>query len=98
MVSSFLAAAGVPIWIDVRRGWHTKTMVTDGAVTLTGSMNWTRGPLPTPKTSTSSPRQISQQPTQPIGGNASQCPFDMNGAGTGAGPHREKCASARADE
>ena len=38
-----LAAAGVPIWIDrdVRIA-HAKTMVIDGAVTLTGSMNWTR--------------------------------------------------------
>ena len=39
-----LAAAGVPIWIDDRaRMAHAKTMVIDGAVTLTGSMNWTRG-------------------------------------------------------
>ena len=30
--------------------------------------------------------------------NPSQCPFDMNGAGTGAGSHREKRASVRADE
>ena len=39
-----LAAAGVPIWIDrdVRIA-HAKTMVIDNAVTLTGSMNWTRG-------------------------------------------------------
>jgi phosphatidylserine/phosphatidylglycerophosphate/cardiolipin synthase-like enzyme len=39
-----LATAGVPIWIDGQAGWHTKTMVTDAAVTLTGSMNWPRGP------------------------------------------------------
>ena len=39
-----LAAAGVPIWIgDQARIAHAKTMVIDGAVTLTGSMNWTRG-------------------------------------------------------
>src|ERR1700739_4392929 len=39
-----LAAAGVPIWIDDRaRIAHAKTMVIDGAVTLTGSYNWTRG-------------------------------------------------------
>jgi phosphatidylserine/phosphatidylglycerophosphate/cardiolipin synthase-like enzyme len=39
-----LAAAGVPIWIDRDvRVAHAKTMVIDGAVTLTGSMNWTRG-------------------------------------------------------
>jgi phosphatidylserine/phosphatidylglycerophosphate/cardiolipin synthase-like enzyme len=39
-----LAAAGVPIWIDDQaRIAHAKTMVIDGAVTLTGSMNWTRG-------------------------------------------------------
>ena len=39
-----LAAAGVPIWIDAQaRIAHAKTMVIDGAVTLTGSMNWTRG-------------------------------------------------------
>ena len=39
-----LAAAGVPIWIDARaRIAHAKTMVIDGAVTLVGSMNWTRG-------------------------------------------------------
>jgi len=39
-----LATAGVPIWIDDRsRIAHAKTMVIDGAVTLTGSYNWTRG-------------------------------------------------------
>jgi phosphatidylserine/phosphatidylglycerophosphate/cardiolipin synthase-like enzyme len=39
-----LAAAGVPVWIDAQaRIAHAKTMVIDGAVTLTGSMNWTRG-------------------------------------------------------
>jgi phosphatidylserine/phosphatidylglycerophosphate/cardiolipin synthase-like enzyme len=39
-----LAAAGVPIWIDAHaRIAHAKTMVIDSAVTLTGSMNWTRG-------------------------------------------------------
>jgi phosphatidylserine/phosphatidylglycerophosphate/cardiolipin synthase-like enzyme len=39
-----LAAAGVPVWIDDQaRIAHVKTMVIDGAVTLTGSMNWTRG-------------------------------------------------------
>ena len=39
-----LAAAGVPVWIDAQvRIAHTKTMVIDGAVTLMGSMNWTRG-------------------------------------------------------
>jgi phosphatidylserine/phosphatidylglycerophosphate/cardiolipin synthase-like enzyme len=39
-----LVAASVPVWIDrdVRIA-HAKTMVIDGAVTLTGSMNWTRG-------------------------------------------------------
>jgi len=38
-----LAAAGVPIWIDDQaRIAHAKTMVIDGAVTLTGSYNWTR--------------------------------------------------------
>ena len=37
-----LAAAGLPIWIDAQaRIAHAKTMVIDGAVTLTGSMNWT---------------------------------------------------------
>jgi phosphatidylserine/phosphatidylglycerophosphate/cardiolipin synthase-like enzyme len=37
-----LAEAGVPIWIDrgVRIA-HAKSMVIDGKVTLTGSMNWT---------------------------------------------------------
>ena len=35
-----LAAAGVPIWIDTQaRIAHAKTMVIDGAVTFTGSMN-----------------------------------------------------------
>jgi phosphatidylserine/phosphatidylglycerophosphate/cardiolipin synthase-like enzyme len=29
---------------------HAKTMVIDGAVTLMGSMNWTRGARRTPKT------------------------------------------------
>jgi phosphatidylserine/phosphatidylglycerophosphate/cardiolipin synthase-like enzyme len=39
-----LAAAGVPIWIDDHaRISHAKTMVIDRAVTLMGSMNWTRG-------------------------------------------------------
>ena len=39
-----LAAAGVPIWIDAQaRIAHAKTMVIDSAVTLTCSMNWTRG-------------------------------------------------------
>jgi phosphatidylserine/phosphatidylglycerophosphate/cardiolipin synthase-like enzyme len=38
------AAAGVPIWIDDQaRIAPAKTMVIDGAVTLMGSMNWTRG-------------------------------------------------------
>jgi phosphatidylserine/phosphatidylglycerophosphate/cardiolipin synthase-like enzyme len=36
-----LAAAGVPIWIDAQA--RIATMVIDSAVTLTGSMNWTRG-------------------------------------------------------
>jgi phosphatidylserine/phosphatidylglycerophosphate/cardiolipin synthase-like enzyme len=35
-----LAAAGAPIWIDAQA--RTATMVIDSAVTLTGSMNWTR--------------------------------------------------------
>jgi phosphatidylserine/phosphatidylglycerophosphate/cardiolipin synthase-like enzyme len=39
-----LAAAGVAIWIhDRSRLAHTKTMVVDGAVTLMGSYNRTRG-------------------------------------------------------
>ena len=39
-----LAAAGVPVWIDDQaRMAHAKTMVIDGAVTLQGSYNWTRG-------------------------------------------------------
>jgi phosphatidylserine/phosphatidylglycerophosphate/cardiolipin synthase-like enzyme len=39
-----LASAGVPIWIDhSARVSHAKTMVIDGAVTLAGSYNWTRG-------------------------------------------------------
>ena len=39
-----LAAAGVPVGIDAQaRVAHAKAMVIDGAVTLTGSMNWTRG-------------------------------------------------------
>ncbi len=39
-----LAQAGVPIWIDrgVRIA-HSKSMVIDNKVTLTGSMNWTGG-------------------------------------------------------
>jgi phosphatidylserine/phosphatidylglycerophosphate/cardiolipin synthase-like enzyme len=36
-----LAAAGVPVWIDDQA--RIATMVIDGAVTLTGSMNWTLG-------------------------------------------------------
>jgi len=39
-----LVVAGVPVWIDhVARIAHAKTMVIDGAVTLNGSYNWTRG-------------------------------------------------------
>lgn len=39
-----LAGAGVPIWIDrSARIAHTKIMVIDGALTLNGSYNWTRG-------------------------------------------------------
>ena len=39
-----LAGAGVQIWIDNRaRIAHVKTMVIDGALTLNGSYNWTRG-------------------------------------------------------
>jgi phosphatidylserine/phosphatidylglycerophosphate/cardiolipin synthase-like enzyme len=38
-----LAPSGVPIWIDDQaRIAHAKTVVIDGAVTLMGSMNWTR--------------------------------------------------------
>jgi mitochondrial cardiolipin hydrolase len=39
-----LAAAGIPVWIDDKaRIAHAKTMVIDGATTLMGSYNWTRG-------------------------------------------------------
>jgi phosphatidylserine/phosphatidylglycerophosphate/cardiolipin synthase-like enzyme len=39
-----LANAGVPVWIDhSARIAHAKTMVIDGALTLNGSYNWTRG-------------------------------------------------------
>ena len=39
-----LVLAGVPVWIDhIARIAHAKTMVIDGAVTLNGSYNWTRG-------------------------------------------------------
>jgi phosphatidylserine/phosphatidylglycerophosphate/cardiolipin synthase-like enzyme len=39
-----LAEAGVPIWIDSSvRIAHSKAMVIDGKVTLTGSMSWTGG-------------------------------------------------------
>ena len=39
-----MVTAGVPIWIDAQaRIAHAKTLVIDSAVTLTGSMNWTRG-------------------------------------------------------
>lgn len=39
-----LAGAGVQVWIDhIARIAHAKTMVIDGAVTLNGSYNWTRG-------------------------------------------------------
>jgi phosphatidylserine/phosphatidylglycerophosphate/cardiolipin synthase-like enzyme len=39
-----LVSAGASVWIDrgVRIA-HSKTMVIDGKVTLTGSMNWSRG-------------------------------------------------------
>jgi phosphatidylserine/phosphatidylglycerophosphate/cardiolipin synthase-like enzyme len=39
-----LARAGIPIWIDSDvRIAHSKSMVIDNQVTLTGSMNWTGG-------------------------------------------------------
>ncbi len=39
-----LARAGIPIWIDhTARTAHSKSMVIDGKVTLTGSMNWSGG-------------------------------------------------------
>jgi phospholipase D len=39
-----LAEAGVPIWIDSNvQIAHSKSMVIDDQVTLTGSMNWTGG-------------------------------------------------------
>ena len=39
-----LAHAGIPIWIDHgARIAHSKSMVIDNQVTLTGSMNWTGG-------------------------------------------------------
>jgi phosphatidylserine/phosphatidylglycerophosphate/cardiolipin synthase-like enzyme len=39
-----LARAGIQIWIDhTARIAHSKSMVIDGKVTLTGSMNWTGG-------------------------------------------------------
>src|SRR5205823_13409152 len=39
-----LDRAGIPIWIDFSaRIAHTKSMVIDVKVTLTGSMNWTDG-------------------------------------------------------
>ena len=73
-------------------------MVTDGAVTLTGSMNWTRGPAANSENLNlvSSPDFAAAYAAH--WRNPSQRPFDMNGAGTGAGSHREKCASVRADE
>jgi phosphatidylserine/phosphatidylglycerophosphate/cardiolipin synthase-like enzyme len=44
-----LAAAGVPVWIDDQaRIAHANPMVIDGAVTLTGSMNWTATKLGRP--------------------------------------------------
>jgi hypothetical protein len=74
-------------------------MVTDGGVTLTGSMmNWTRGPAANSENLNlvSSPDFAAAYLS--IGGTPQQCPFDMSGAGTGAGSHREKRASVRADE
>jgi phosphatidylserine/phosphatidylglycerophosphate/cardiolipin synthase-like enzyme len=39
-----LAEAGVPIWIySTVLIAHSKAMVVDGKVTLTGSMNWSGG-------------------------------------------------------
>jgi phospholipase D len=39
-----LNRAGIPIWIDLAaRIAHAKSMVIDGKITLTGSMNWTGG-------------------------------------------------------
>jgi phosphatidylserine/phosphatidylglycerophosphate/cardiolipin synthase-like enzyme len=39
-----LAAAGIPIWIDVRaRIAHEKALIIDRGVTIMGSYNWTKG-------------------------------------------------------
>jgi phosphatidylserine/phosphatidylglycerophosphate/cardiolipin synthase-like enzyme len=80
-----LAAAGVPVWIDDKaRIAHTKTMVIDGAVTLTGSMNWTNGAARNSEDlNLISSRQL-QRHTQPIGANVSPSPSGSNGAKTGA--------------
>ena len=48
-----LARAGIPIWIDhSARIAHSKSMVIDGEVTLTGLMNWTGGAAYNSETST----------------------------------------------
>lgn len=81
-----LAVAGVPIWIDDQaRIAHAKTMVIDGAVTLTGSMNWTRGAAANQKTSIWFPQRRSQQPTPTIGDSALLSRSGSTSAKTGAG-------------
>jgi len=59
--------------------------VIDGAVTLTGSMNWTRGAAANQKTSIWFPQRRSQQPTPTIGDSALLSRSGSTSAKTGAG-------------
>jgi hypothetical protein len=80
-----LAEAGVPIWIDRNvRIAHSKSMVIDGKVTLTGSMNWTGTLHITPKILTSLHHRSLQPPTPGIGISASHCRCPISSEKIGA--------------
>jgi phospholipase D len=84
-----LAAAGVPIWIDDQvRVAHAKTMVIDGAVTLTGSMNWTSGAVANWEDLNLVSSSTVAAALRRIGTSASPSPCRSIGAKTGAGSGR----------
>ena len=81
-----LAVAGVAIWIDDQaRIAHAKTMVIDGAVTLPGSMNWTRGAAANSENLNLVSSAAVAAPTPPIGGSALLSRSGSGSAKSGAG-------------
>jgi hypothetical protein len=69
-----LAEAGVPIWIDDSvRVAHSKSMVIDNQVTLTGSMNWSGGAAHNSENLNLVASKNIAAPTQDIGISALRC-------------------------